>query len=101
PANGPTPTSGSRFAVMAAPRTCSGGPDSDRFIAETRQAARSAKARVRRFQSKNVAGDTRFFGIPNAEKSSDTIARRSGSRYGSGRITVWSSALNTAALAPI
>jgi hypothetical protein len=39
--------------------------------------------------------------MPNAEKSSASMASRWGWLYGSGRITVWSSALNTAAFAPM
>jgi hypothetical protein len=44
-----------------------------------RSAASPSNVRVRRRQSKNVPGDTRAFGVPKAEKSSKTIASRSGS----------------------
>ena len=101
PASGCTPRSGSRLAVTAAPITSSGAPDSARFMPASRSAASPSNVRVRRRQSKNVPGDTRAFAVPKAEKSSNTIASRSGSAYGSGRMTVWSSVLKSAALAPM
>ena len=84
---GGTPTSGSRLAVAALPCNRSGLPPPTSVISETRQAAMSSNPRVRRCQSTRVAGETRFFGVPNAEKSSQIIARR----FGGGRMVAWTS----------
>src|SRR5262249_8760529 len=52
-------------------------------------------------QSMKVPGETRSLGTPNAEKSSQSIARRSGFGYGSGRITVRSSTVKRDEFPPI
>src|SRR6185503_1602772 len=101
PRIGRTPSTLKKFGVVRRPMICSGAPSPVRLAEAPPVAAMSTNVRFIRRQSLKLAGAGVFFEKPALVLSSQMTMTRSGSSYGSARMTTASTTEKIAVLAPM
>jgi hypothetical protein len=99
PSGAATPSVGRRFAVARAPRTTSGSPSPERLNRVLVSAASPSNDRTPARQSRKSGSEA--VSRPIATCRPQTITRRSGSGYGSGRSSTPLTMLKMAVVAPM